>query len=444
LTSPSEDPTLDEAPILHVDLDAFFASVEVLDDPSLAGRPVAVGGGGARGVVASASYEARRFGVRSAMPSVIARRLCPDLVMLPGRFDRYEEYSRRFHAIVEDLTPQYEPLGLDEVFADLASLHRLGVRPMAAARELRARITDELSLRCGVGLGRNKLFAKLASKASKPTVVDGRLVEGRGVVWVSAALERQWLAEMPVGALWGVGPATASKLQRLGLGHVRDLAKVDQATLASHFGPALAATLAAYARGEDRREVESNRRAKSLGHEQTFAVSLQGLAEVSRRAREQSAVVARTLRDHHRVARTISLVVRYDDWTQLTRAQTLPFGVDDEEAVAAIAEALASTLDLTQAVRLLGVHASGFLSPDENTLQLSFGLVSEEGDARQRAEELSRERQVTREALRDAIDEVRQRFGRTAVASASELGESGVDLATQRGKAMFGHERDEK
>ncbi|MDE3065658.1 MAG: DNA polymerase IV, partial [Acidobacteriota bacterium] len=371
-TSPSEGPTLDEAPILHVDLDAFFASVEVLDDPSLAGRPVAVGGGGDRGVVASASYEARRYGVRSAMPSVIARRLCPNLIMLPGRFDRYEEYSRRFHALVEDLTPEYEPLGLDEVFADLRSLHRLGVRPIPAAWALRERIGAELSLRCGVGLGRNKLFAKLASKASKPTVADGRLVEGAGVVWVSPATEERWLAEMPVGALWGVGPATAAKLERLGLGHVRDLARVDQATLAAHFGPAMAATLAAYARGEDRREVESNRRAKSLGHEQTFAVSLVGPAEVSARAREHAAVVARTLREHRRVARTISVVVRYDDWTQLTRAQTLPFGVDDEEAVAAIAEALVATLDLAKSVRLLGVHASGFLAPGENPLQLSF------------------------------------------------------------------------
>ncbi len=129
LNSPSESPSVDDAPILHVDLDAFFASVEILDDPTLRGKPVAVGGGGARGVVASASYEARRYGVRSAMPSVIARRRCPDLIILPGRFDRYEEYSRRFHDIVRDLTPDFEPLGLDEVFANLSSLRRLHVRP---------------------------------------------------------------------------------------------------------------------------------------------------------------------------------------------------------------------------------------------------------------------------------------------------------------------------
>ena len=440
LTSPSEDPSLDEAPILHVDLDAFFASVEILDDPTLRGKPVCVGGGGDRGVVASASYEARRFGVRSAMPSVLARRLCPGIVMLPGRFDRYEEYSKRFHALVEDLTPEYEPLGLDEVFADLRSLNRLGVRPVAAAWALRARINDELSLRCGIGLGRNKLFAKIASKHSKPRVEDGRLVEGAGVVWVSPALEEAWLAAMPVDALWGVGPATANKLRRLGLGYVRDLSRVDEATLSSHVGPALAATLVAYARGEDLREVDSDRRAKSLGHEETFARSLHGLVEVSAKVHDQSAVVARTLRDHERVARTISVVVRYDDFTGVTRAQTLPFGIDDEEAVAAIAEALVATIDLDQAVRLVGVHASGFISPDRNALQLSFGLAGDEADLRQRATQRSLERQVSRGSLREAVDEVRRRFGQTAVAQGSDLSTEGVEIAGQRGKTMFGPE----
>jgi len=262
---------------LHVDLDAFFASVEVLDDPSLEGKPVAVGGGGDRGVIASASYEARRYGVRSAMPTVIARRRCPTLVILPGRFDRYEEYSRRFHDIVRDLTPDFEPLGLDEVFADLRSLRRLDVRPLDAGAALRARISDELQLRCGVGLGRNKLFAKLASKASKPRVEGRGLIEGAGVFWVSPEQEAQWLATLPVRALWGVGPATAEKLAQLGLTWVRELARVDEATLAAHVGPSMAAALAAYAQGEDYREVVADRVLKSVGHDETFARSLTGL-----------------------------------------------------------------------------------------------------------------------------------------------------------------------
>lgn len=439
MNSPSEDPSLDEAPILHVDLDAFFASVEVLDDPSLLGRPVAVGGAGARGVVASASYEARRYGVRSAMPSVTARRLCSDLVMLPGRFDRYEEYSARFHAIVRDLTPTYEPLGLDEVFADLGSLTRLGVRPLPAAHELRRRLLDELSLRSGVGLARNKLFAKLASKRAKPRVEGGRLVEGPGVLWVSPALEARWLDELPVEALWGVGPATAQRLRALGLRAVRDLLGIDEATLGAHVGSSMAATLVAYARGEDRREVVADRRAKSLGHEETFARSRHAPGELAADLRRHAGVVARALRERHLVARTVTLVVRFDDWTSLSRAQTLPFGVDDEDAITQVAAALLSTVALRGGVRLLGVHASSLRDEAENPVQMAFTLGSADGGAgRDAATERSRESQVGRAALRDALDEIRARFGRTAVGTAGELSEEGIDLAALRGSSGFG------
>lgn len=431
---------MDEAPILHVDLDAFFASVEVLDDPSLEGRPVVVGGGGDRGVIASASYEARRFGVRSAMATVVARRLCPTLVILPGRFDRYEEYSRRFHDIVLDLTPDYEPLGLDEVFADLRSLRRLDVRPLEAAAALRERIREELHLHCGIGLGRNKLFAKLASKASKPRVERRGLVEGTGVFWVSPEQEAQWLATLPVRALWGVGPATASKLAQLGLTHVRDLARVEESTLAAHVGPSMAASLAAYAQGEDYREVEPDRVLKSVGHDETFARSLKGLDEVTAALKVHAAVVARALREKDRVARTISVVVRFDDLTSVSRAQTLSFGIDDEYAVEAIADALVHSVDLSRSVRLLGLHASNFLERAENHLQLSFGLDTTSLDVKDVAASRSREHQVGNEALRDAIDEVRRRFGRTSVGTAGELGERGLEVATQRGRHAFGPE----
>lgn len=428
---------------MHVDLDAFFASVEVLDDPSLEGKPVAVGGGGDRGVIASASYEARRYGVRSAMPTVIARRRCPTLVILPGRFDRYEEYSRRFHDIVRDLTPDFEPLGLDEVFADLRSLRRLDVRPLDAGAALRARISDELQLRCGVGLGRNKLFAKLASKASKPRVEGRGLIEGAGVFWVSPEQEAQWLATLPVRALWGVGPATAEKLAQLGLTWVRELARVDEATLAAHVGPSMAAALAAYAQGEDYREVVADRVLKSVGHDETFARSLTGLNEVRRAIKNHAAVVARALREKVRVARTISIVVRFDDLTSVSRAQTLSFGVDDEYAIEAIGEALIQSVDLSRSVRLLGLHASNFLERTENHLQLSFGLDDSSLSAKDRAVSLSREHQVGNEALRDAVDEVRRRFGRTSVGTAGELGERGLEVITQRGRHAFGPEASE-
>ncbi|MHB1209581.1 MAG: DNA polymerase IV [Acidimicrobiales bacterium] len=438
LNSASEDPGLDEAPILHIDLDAFFASVEILDDPSLRGKPVCVGGAGERGVIASASYEARRFGVRSAMPSVVARRVCPDLIILPGRFDRYEAYSRRFHDVVRDLTPDFEPIGLDEVFCDLRSLRRLGVRPMAAAHELRSRISNELTLRCGVGLGRNKLFAKLASKQSKPHVVGARLVEGVGVFFASREVEETWLNELPVRSLWGVGPATASKLEKLGLQWVRDLARVDQETLAHHVGPSMAASLFAYAKGEDLREVVADRALKSVGRDQTFAKSLEGIDQVLEVSKGQAAVVARALREESRVARTITVVVRFDDLTSISRSQTLSFGIDDEVSIAAIAEALLQSVELRQAVRLLGIHASSFIEREKNQVQLSFTLETTSDDPRQRAAMISRERQTGSEALRDAVDEVRQRFGRGALATAAELGEDGIHIETQRGSHAFG------
>jgi DNA polymerase-4 len=438
LNSPTKSPTVDEAPLLHVDLDAFFASVEILDDPTLKGMPVAVGGAGARGVIASASYEARRYGVRSAMPSVTAKRACPNLIILPGRFDRYEAYSRRFHDIVRDLTPDFEPLGLDEVFADLRSLRRLKVKPLEAAGTLRHRINHELGLLCGVGLGRNKLFAKLASKESKPRIEQGSLVDGPGVFWVSPEQEALWLDTLPVRALWGVGPATAEKLAQLGLTWVRDLARVDEATLAAHVGPSMAAALAAYAQGEDFRDVVVDRELKSLGHDQTFARSLCGLDEVREALKTHAAVVARGLREKGRVARTISVIVRFDDRSSVSRSQTLSFGVDDEYAIEAVGEALLQCVDLSLAVRLLGLHASGFMERADNHVQLSFGIDAQTTNAKAKSIALSRARQVENEALRDAVDEVRRRFGRTSVGTASELGDDGLEVITQRGRAAFG------
>ncbi len=440
-SSPPDQPTVDDAPILHVDLDAFFASVEILDDPSLRGLPVAVGGAGERGVVASASYEARRFGVRSGMASVLARRRCPNLVILPGRFDRYEEYSRRFRDIVTDLTPTVEAIGLDELFADLRGLRRLGVRPIDAAWALRERIENELRLDCGVGLARNKLFAKLASKRSKPIVVGGRITSGAGVVWVDPVLEREWLAELPVGALWGVGPATAAKLHRLGLRWVRDLQAVDEATLAAHVGAAMAATLSAYARGDDRREVVVDRGAKSVGHDETFLRSLRTLDEVRGAVRTHASVVSRALRANRQLARTVTVVARFDDLTSVSRSQTLPFGVDDEGAIAMIGVALAETVELTQSVRLIGLYASSFVERSEHEIQMSFNVDVEPTGARESAEARSRERQIGLEGLRDAIDEVRQRFGRSSLGTLADLGEHGLHVATQRGRNAFGPEQ---
>lgn len=437
--STPEAPTLAQAPILHVDLDAFFASVEILDDPSLRGKPVCVGGRGQRGVVASASYEARRFGVYSAMPSVIARRLCPSLIMLPGRFDRYEAYSQKFHDIVNDVTPHFEPISLDEVFLDIRGLSALGRTPLDVAHEIRSRLSNELFLECGIGVARNKLFAKLASKEAKPHIDARGVRPGRGVVWVDANLEASWLASLPVRALWGVGPATAKKLQQLGLGFVRDLAGVDEATLAHHVGPAMAAMLASYATGEDPREVVAQREMKSLGHDQTFATSVTGLEGLLPHIAHHAGVVARAVRARGQVARTITAVVRFDDLSMVQRSQTLPFGVDDDAAIAAIVTALVDSVPLILPVRLLGIHLSSFLTRDRNEVQLSFDVAAST-TTRSEALERSRGSQVTNEALRDTLDAIRQRYGDTSVGLARDVRRDGIAVDSQRGSTPFGPE----
>jgi DNA polymerase-4 len=434
----TEDPSVAEAPILHVDLDAFFASVEVLDDPSLRGKPVAVGGAGERGVIASASYEARRFGVHSAMASVVALRKCKDLIIVPGHFDRYEEYSRRFHSIVSDLTPDYEPLGLDEVFADLKSLHRLKVRPLQAARELRERIRSELQIESGIGLGANKLFAKLSSKQAKPRVVDGQLVVGSGVQWVNGEKQLAWLRMQGVRTLWGVGPATTQRLERLGIFTVAELAALSESTLRSHVGQSMAHTLIEMAHGRDDRVVTPNRATKSIGHEVTFAASLSDLDALRAQARQFSAVVARALRSSDQVAHTISLGVRFDDLTSTRRSETLSFGVDDETAVATIACALLESIELRGAVRLLGVSASSLRSRTNSELQLAFELPQSGEDDDTRAAERSRAQQASRGALNDAVDDLRRRFGRSSIGVGTDLLDGSLDVATQRGRHAFG------
>ena len=429
--------TVDDYPILHVDLDAFFASVEVLDDPSLEGKPVAVGGAGDRGVIASASYEARTRGVHSAMSSIVARRLCPELIILPGRFSRYEEVSAQFHEVLADLTPVYEPLSLDEAFADLSSLRRLGVSPIAAAHELRHRIREEIGVGSGVGLGRNKLFAKLGSKQSKATFSNGVIHEGPGVFVVTPEVELEWLETLSVRALWGVGPALEARLARLGLRFIRDLRGIDVSVLARHVGPAMAETLVDYAQGVDPRVVEADRANKSLGHEETFGVSISDRDELLRHVRRQSAIVARTLRESGQVARRVSIHVKFDDLTSISRSHTVPYGIDDEEAVNAIASELVETLDRPLPVRLLGVYLSVFAPRERLATQLTFDLSSHPDEM------TSEERQLRSESLKEALDDVRRRFGRSAVGTGIDFDRGELDVATQRDRHAFGPEATE-
>ena len=282
--------------ILHVDMDAFYASVEVLEDPSLAGKAVIVGGTGDRGVVASCSYEARAYGVRSAMPSGRARRLCPRAVFLPGSFDRYADYSRRLHEVLLSFTPLVEGIALDEAFLDVGGARRLlGTAPEIGAA-IRRRIADDLHLNASVGVATCKLIAKLASEAAKPTASPSGAVPGPGVLVVEPGEEIAFLHPHPVQALWGVGPATRARLDRFGVRTVGDLAALPVETLVGALGQSLGRHLHDLAWARDDRPVEPDRAVKSIGHEETFGQDLFDVDRLHAQVVRQCDAVATRLR----------------------------------------------------------------------------------------------------------------------------------------------------
>jgi DNA polymerase-4 len=384
VTGPRTEPS-----ILHCDLDAFYASVEQLHDPALVGRPVIVGGLGARGVVAAASYEARRFGVHSAMPMARARRACPDGVFLSPRFDAYQESSRAVMAILRSYTPLVEPIALDEAFLDVAGARRrAGTGPEIAA-VIRIRVREETGLTVSVGVATTKFLAKLASDQSKP---DGLLV-------VDPGDELAFLHPLPVRHLWGVGPATMKTLTTLGVRTVGDLAALDESTLVAALGSARGRHLHALAHNVDERAVEPERAVKSVGHEETFAVDHTD-PEVLRRevARLADRTASRLRAAGHR-GRTVQLKVRFADFRTITRSKTLPAPTDLALDIAATARALLDTVDVGPGVRLLGVSVQQLVDAD---VPLALDLDGTADDGR-------------RAALERSIDTVRGRFGAESV-----------------------------
>ena len=398
-----------EPTILHVDMDAFYASVEVLRDPSLVGRPVIVGGAGDRGVVASCSYEARAFGVTSAMPSARARRLCPSAVFVHGDLSRYADYSRRIHEVFTAFTPLVEGISLDEAFLDVAGGRRLfGPAPEMAA-EIRRRIRADVGLWCSVGVASSKLVAKLASKRAKPTPTPQGIVAGAGVVVVRPGEELKFLHPLPVSALWGVGPRTAEKLRGRGIATVGDLAAVPRATLVEWLGAAAGLQLSELAWARDARPVEPFRPPKSVGHEETFAVDLRDRDDLHREIVRQADAVASRLRAASLAGRTVTVKVRFNDFATITRSRTLPEAVDSGPALAAAADALLDGVDAGPGVRLLGVSVSNLARGAARQL-----VLGEEGPAWGEATE--------------AVDGVRARFGPAAVGPAALLGNRGIGV----------------
>lgn len=438
--------------ILHVDMDAFYVAVEVRRDPSLRGRPVVVGGSGPRGVVAAASYEARAYGVRSAMPSVRARRLCPQALFLAGDHALYAETSARIMALFAEVTPLVEPLSLDEAFLDVTGAQRRLGSPVEMARALRRRVADTEHLPCSVGVASTKFLAKLASEAAKPTPSPQGAVAGRGVWVVEPGRELEFLHPLPVKALWGVGPATLSRLERLGVQTVGDLAALPVAAVIAAVGDASGRHLHELSHNRDPRAVEPDREVKSIGHEETFPVDRFSRDELHTELLRLGDAVARRLRAAGVAGHTLTLKLRYGDFTTLTRSRRLPEPVDAGLDIARAAQRLLERIDISPGVRLIGVSLSGLAAPDSR--QLSFDLDGPAtapgrgsdtgptaagraaGGAGTAAAAVAANAASWHDA-HDTVEEIRRRFGAGAIGPAALAGRSGLRVF-ERGQQAWG------
>jgi DNA polymerase-4 len=344
--------------IIHADLDAFYASVEQLDDPELRGKPVVVGGPPeSRGVVAAASYEARRFGVRSAMPMSRAVRLCPDLVRVPPRFGRYGQVSRRVMGIFRALTPLVEPLSLDEAFLDVSGWIQDGADPTAVARELKAEVKRETQLTLSCGVATNKSVAKVASDMQKP---DGLVVVGPGE-------EAAFLAPLPVRALWGIGPKAEQRLHAVGVRTAGDIARLSDSDARRLLG-SWGEFVRDMARGIDGRDVVTEHERKSVGAETTFARDLPAGPELRAELSRIAAEVSRRLVGAHARGRTVALKLRYSYFKTITRQATLPAHTDDASTIERVAhELLTATARPEDEFRLIGISLTNLV--DEHGVQ---------------------------------------------------------------------------
>jgi DNA polymerase-4 len=381
-----------EATILHADLDAFFASVEQRDDPRLRGRPVVVGGG----VVLAASYEAKAYGIETAMSGRRARRLCPHVVAVPPRMSAYSEASKAVFAVFEDTTPLVEGLSIDEAFLDTRGMQRLAGTPAEIAVRLRREVRERVGLPITVGVARTKFLAKVASGVAKP---DGLLV-------VPPDRELAFLHPLPVERLWGVGPVTAGRLHRLGITRVREVAEFPEAALTRILGRAAGRHLHALAHNRDPRPVQTRRRRRSVGAQRALGRSPKSAATVDTALIGLADRVTRRMRAAGRVGRTVTLRLRFDDFSRATRSLTLSQATAESQVVlAAVRELYAAALPTIErrGLTLVGFAVSNL--EDERAVQLSLPLYRPRWGA-----------------LDAAIDEVRERFGADAIVRGALLG----------------------
>lgn len=379
-------------PILHADLDAFYASVEQRDDPSLRGRPVIVGGG----VVLAASYEAKAFGVRTAMGGAAARRLCPHAIVVPPRMSAYSAASKAVFEVFHDTTPLVEGLSIDEAFLDVGGLHRIAGPPEVIAARLRAAVLEQVGLSITVGVARTKFLAKVASGVAKP---DGLLV-------VPAYHELEFLHPLPVERLWGVGEVTAAKLHGLGLRTVGEVAALGEAALVSMIGRAAGRHLYALAHNHDPRPVHTGRRRRSIGSQRALGRRKRTRDDLDAILASLIDGISRRLRTAHRACRTVVLRLRFADFSRATRSHTLRHPTTETEVLLASARELLGTampLIESRGITLLGVSLTNL----QNDAPMQMTLPFEEQKPA---------------ALDAALDDVRDRFGSRSVTRAALLG----------------------
>jgi DNA polymerase IV len=380
------------ATILHADLDAFYASVEQRDDPKLRGRPLIVGGG----VVLAASYEAKAFGIRTAMGGGQARRLCPQAIVVPPRMSAYTEASKAVFAVFHDTAPFVEGLSIDEAFLDVRGMQRIAGSPVEIAVGLRRAVLERVGLAITVGVARTKFLAKVASSVAKP---DGLLV-------VEPGRELEFLHPLPVERLWGVGTVTARKLHACGLMTVGDVARLDEHALVTLLGRASGRQLHALAHNRDARPVETRRRRRSIGAQRALGRSPKTLAEIDAALVGLVDRVTRRMRAAGRVGRTVVLRLRFADFTRATRSHTLPQAIAETQAILTAARELlaaATPLIERQGITLVGIAVTNL--EDDDAVQLALPLDNWSGGA-----------------LDVALDEVRSRYGSTAVTRGVLLG----------------------
>ena len=404
--------------IIHLDMDAFYASVEVLDDPALRGKPVIVGGGERRGVVSASSYEARTFGVHSAMPTATAKRLCPQGVFLPVRMERYKELSESVFAVFRRFTPLVEPLGIDEAFLDVTGCERLFGSAEEVARKIKAAVREETGLTVSAGVAPNKFLAKIASDLKKP---DGLTV-------VPPGGELEFLDPLPVGKLWGVGKVTEQELRRRGIRTIGELRRVPQGTLTRAFG-ANGEHLHRLAHGIDDRPVETEHEAKSIGHEDTYDHDLRERGAMRRELLSLSDRVSARLRRHGLKGKTMTLKVKYSDFVQVTRAATLSDPTDDGGTLYRVAlDLLGNTEAGVRPVRLLGISVSKLSPAGGSAKGARLEQLPLFGPRRAwKREETPPVDPEKKEKLNRAVDRIREKFGPNGIVPGAlpENGEQG-------------------